>query len=67
MTPSQKLLLGAGIKALTGVSRGTSLIFKCPICGADRAYAKRSRSANTIAVRCTACKTAIIDFKEDGT
>ncbi|MBE6902294.1 MAG: hypothetical protein E7478_07445 [Ruminococcaceae bacterium] len=62
-----RLLLAAGRKAVRGVSRGTVLIFRCPVCGADRAAAVKSKTGSTLAVRCTSCKLTAYDrnYKED--
>ena len=60
-------LLSAGRKAVRGVSRGVTLIFRCPVCGEDEAAAVKSRTGNTLAVRCTACRLSArdYDYKED--
>lgn len=62
-----KLLLQAGRKAVKGVSCGTVLIFCCPVCGADKAAAVKSKTGSTLAVKCTACKLTAYDrnYKEE--
>ena len=67
MKENIRLLLAAGRKAVRGAMNGITLIFRCPICGADRAAAVKSKTGSTLAVRCTVCKLTAYDrnYKED--
>ena len=63
----QQLLLEAGRRSRIGVSHDATCIFRCPACGEEMAAAAVSKSGNTLAVRCRACKLMAFDYdyKED--
>lgn len=58
----EKALLDAGRRAQRNVSRGTTLIFKCPVCKTDNARAVVSKSCNTLSVKCDFCAMTVFDY-----